>query len=459
MCTPVNSATIVGPLTKAYAASVITTWSAMPEQQRGAGDGRPVDDEDRSAPRPEQSVRALAARPQPWRAAKPSTMSAPLERSTPTSGRPFARAVTAACFEHATTNRLTARPCGRRRRPRPTPRGDRRDVARRSARGRDAGHLGCASATSTIGRAARPERLDSSRPSGKASAPTWTPGCVGALRGDDLAQHVEQGPRGWRRGGSAALHPADDPAGQFGHRDPLEVALQPAGHRGGRHDRRPEALERERGEQADAVDLDLGRSARRPTVAAARSMTRRSAVPRGGSSRGSPASAARGSVSCCARGCRRWTSSTRSSANSGSTVTSGSSTGRCTMAASSCWASRRGMQAGGVALVDGDAHAGVRLAELGEQLGQQPAGGGADDAERGLRRAPRRRARPCRRRCRRVRAAPAGPARPRPTPSSVSPPRWRSTRTTPSSVSRRAMWPLTLDCTVYSARAAAENEP
>ena len=45
---------------------------------------------------------------------------------------------------------------------------------------------------------------------------------------------------------------------EIGDRDAREVALQPTGHRGGRHDGRAVALEGEGGHQPDAVDLGLG---------------------------------------------------------------------------------------------------------------------------------------------------------------------------------------------------------
>ena len=56
---------------------------------------------------PEQSAIARAARPHPCRAGRPSAMSAPLDRTTATSGRPFVRATIAAasiCDDEALDN-------------------------------------------------------------------------------------------------------------------------------------------------------------------------------------------------------------------------------------------------------------------------------------------------------------------------------------------------------------------
>ena len=95
MATPVNSATMVGPLTKAYDSSVITTKSARPSNSAGpltAGPSTIIT----TGTTPEQSAMALAASPQPWSAAMPSAMSAPLERTTATNGIRSLRAMVAA---------------------------------------------------------------------------------------------------------------------------------------------------------------------------------------------------------------------------------------------------------------------------------------------------------------------------------------------------------------------------
>ena len=188
-------------------------------------------------------------------------------------------------------------------------------------------------------------------------------------------------------------------------------------------------------------------------------MIRRSAVPAGGSSSGVAARSARPIESSSASGWRVWQRRSRSSANSGSIETSVESIGRWTHGGVEMAGDDPGDERGGVALVDGDAHAGMDALDLGQQLREQPAGGGADRAEAGVAADVVAARTPCRRRCRRARAARGVPVR-RPTrPRRSSPPRWRSTSVTPSSFSSRAMCPLTLDCTVYMARAAAENDP
>ena len=92
MLTPVNSATIVGPVTNAYESVVITTKSAMPSNRAGPETAGPSTTM-MIGTTPEQSVSAFAASPQPCNAANPSTMSAPLERMMTISGKPFSRAV------------------------------------------------------------------------------------------------------------------------------------------------------------------------------------------------------------------------------------------------------------------------------------------------------------------------------------------------------------------------------
>ena len=91
----INSATIVGPETKAYASSVMITWSASPRRRAGPETAGPVTMRI-TGTMPEQAESAFAAWPQPWRAGMPSRMSAPLEPIVPTSGIPFVRAVSAA---------------------------------------------------------------------------------------------------------------------------------------------------------------------------------------------------------------------------------------------------------------------------------------------------------------------------------------------------------------------------
>jgi hypothetical protein len=93
--TPVNSATIVGPLTNAYESAVITTKSPMPSNSAGPDTAGPSTIM-MIGTTPEQSVSALAAKPHPCSAENPSTMSAPLDRMIATSGNPLVRAVLAA---------------------------------------------------------------------------------------------------------------------------------------------------------------------------------------------------------------------------------------------------------------------------------------------------------------------------------------------------------------------------
>ena len=92
---PVNSTTIVGPLTNAYASSVITTKSDKPRSNAGPETAGPVTMLIVGTT-PEQSASAFAAVPQPWSAAIPSRMSAPDDSICMTRGMPFVRAVSAA---------------------------------------------------------------------------------------------------------------------------------------------------------------------------------------------------------------------------------------------------------------------------------------------------------------------------------------------------------------------------
>ena len=85
IATPVNSVTIVGPDTKAYERSVITTWSTMPRRSAGPETAGPSTIMTVGT-LPEQSVRARAASPHPCKADIPSVMSAPDEAMTATSG-------------------------------------------------------------------------------------------------------------------------------------------------------------------------------------------------------------------------------------------------------------------------------------------------------------------------------------------------------------------------------------
>ena len=89
---PVNSATIDGPETKAYASSVMITKSASPMRRAGPDTAGPSSTT-MTGTMPEQSAMARAACPHPWRAAMPSRMSAPLgaidaTRGTLVLGRP-----------------------------------------------------------------------------------------------------------------------------------------------------------------------------------------------------------------------------------------------------------------------------------------------------------------------------------------------------------------------------------
>src|SRR5258705_10069522 len=70
----------------------MTTKSAMPNNSAGPDTAGPSTTM-MMGTTPQQSVTALAAMPQPCRAANPSTMSAPLERMMTTNGKPLALAV------------------------------------------------------------------------------------------------------------------------------------------------------------------------------------------------------------------------------------------------------------------------------------------------------------------------------------------------------------------------------
>ncbi len=162
----------------------------------------------------------------------------------------------------------------------------RRTTTRSAARHcRDAGRRRATPATLVASRPQDGAASGSGRSGGVAA--DVDAGLVGALLGDR--------PRAARRARCASAAPGvgrrrwaqpTTRRGSSRHGDPVEVALQPAGDGGGRHDRRAVALERQRGHQAHAVDLHLRAAARRRRWRAARSSTRRSAVPRGGSSSG-----------------------------------------------------------------------------------------------------------------------------------------------------------------------------
>ena len=133
---------------------------------------------------------------------------------------------------------------------------------------------------------------------------------------------------------------ARDDAGRRGPRrgaelgDPnrIEVAVDATRDRGGGDDCRAVPVDGKHGEQTHPVDLGLGVQLH-PAEAAARSSTRRNADPGGGSRRSYWASSVSG---ISPRPARRWPAGamrSSSSANSGSIVSSGSSTGRCTTAA------------------------------------------------------------------------------------------------------------------------------
>ena len=95
MATPVNSATIAGPVRNAYDAAVMTTKSASPSSSAGPDTAGPSTTM-MTGTTPEQSAIAFAACPQPCSAAMPSTMSAPLDAMCATRGRRWSLAVRAA---------------------------------------------------------------------------------------------------------------------------------------------------------------------------------------------------------------------------------------------------------------------------------------------------------------------------------------------------------------------------
>ena len=160
--------------------------------------------------------------------------------------------------------------------------------------------------------------------------PTWTPGCLGPCSGDDVAQHVERRPASVRRGPGAGAAPSRRPGGAA--RAPCTRWKSPFSHRGTavagtiaapKPSKASEASRRTPSISACGLQLDAGGSRRpvddrdaarcRAAAAAAGSWPARRSVQ--------TRRAAPGGCGCAA-------SSSRSSANSGSTCSSGSSIGQ-----------------------------------------------------------------------------------------------------------------------------------
>ncbi len=93
---PVNSATICGPETKATASEFMTTRSERPSSSAGPETTGPVAAAMTGHLPAAARAMAAAARPQPCRAATPSSTSAPLDATKKTNGMPSSRAWSAA---------------------------------------------------------------------------------------------------------------------------------------------------------------------------------------------------------------------------------------------------------------------------------------------------------------------------------------------------------------------------
>ena len=120
------------------------------------------------------------------------------------------------------------------------------------------------------------------------------------------------------------------------------------------------------------------------TLAAARSSTRRSAAPFGGRSSGTSSSSRSDIVCRSASGCELCTSNSRSSANRGSTSSSGSSMGRWMIAALSWPDSTPGTIVVVLPSLTIGCTRGWRAGDRAQQLRHQPAGRGADHADAGV---------------------------------------------------------------------------
>ena len=195
--TPVNSATIVGPLTNAYDSSVITTRSAIPSSSAGPDTAGPSTTM-MIGTTPEQSVSALAAQPPTvQRGEALDDVGAAGAHDARSSGKPLARAVTAACSIIDDESEDSA-PLVSRRRPRPRrPRGP--SNSRTSARDR-ADAPGCEGR-----RPAWPPRLDGAAERERLRADVHA-GLLGALqwRSRRAARQQDPGRDARAPGGGAA---------------------------------------------------------------------------------------------------------------------------------------------------------------------------------------------------------------------------------------------------------------
>ena len=400
--------------------------------------------------------------PQPWRAATPSWTSAPLDARNATRGTRSCSAGGPASATDVPVVLRRARPGGPWRRSR-TPR--RRGGRRSATGGRDHTWDAGAEGRWRSNRGAIP-RCDSSAPKSVTAAALvaqrgagWMPGCSGRRARPRRAGCLADGPRrrrqqaaapSWRGPPSTRASPS---TGHVSSRRPPPAGAALAGNNRG-----AEPLERQRGEQPHAVDLGLrfeldagvgaprGR-ARSRNAGALRLEQQRFAGELG-----------EGDVLAVVERWPRGATRSRSSSNSGSVSTSGSSTGTLMTARSSrpvvSWGSSEVVVASTTITRTLGCLAAMRL----DEAGHEPARGGADDADAhaaadlvveagqvGVMAS----SSDWMRRARRATTS----------PSSVRAPELRSISVTPTSVSSRATWVETLDWTVCRARAAAENEP
>ena len=273
---------------------------------------------------PEQSASARAASPQPWRAAMPSTMSAPLDAMEPTSGMRSASAMCAAIGDGlAVVGAQRSLAIG----------GIDLDDDRRTAADVVDPRGDTASGSGPDRDAHRPEVTTVSGQPGAGRArcrPGWSVACGSHDPSHDVGDALRLG----RQHAATPIGEADAAASEAPHRQPLPVAREVRRHRGRGQHGRPEALERERGGETHAVDLGLGlQPARRPGPPAPRA---RRAAPCPARSAGGGSRRARASVtrSRSASGWSAGATSNRSSSKSGSVASSASSTGRFTTARS-----------------------------------------------------------------------------------------------------------------------------
>ena len=255
MSMPVNWRTMTGPFTNAYASLVMTTKSINPSSSAGPDTAGPSTIANVGTT-PEHRVSVAATRPHRASAAMPFADVGAGAADHGDERNPLRQRRAGGDLQG---HRLRGgqRPAGVvRHRTRPT-------TTRRPPSSRTRAEIGA--------RYAAPE-IDFV----EGHARTVDAGQTGALEGKQVAAEVHAGLFvGVRahdvdqdRGATAAVaalgpgrrraDPRDDAAGEFGHHDPVEVALDLPGRGGGRNDRRAVAVEGERRQQPHAVDLGLG---------------------------------------------------------------------------------------------------------------------------------------------------------------------------------------------------------